>query len=84
MVGMKLSVSLPEKDIQFMDRYAETHEIENRSAVLRTALKLLREGELAAQYRAAYTEWHESGEDEVWEVVVGDGIAPEARSDAQR
>ena len=80
---MKLSVSLPEKDIRFVDEYAATHEIENRSAVLRKALKLLRQQELAEQYRAAYTEWHESGEDEVWDVVVGDGIASEAEPDAQ-
>lgn len=70
---MKVSVSLPDKDIEFLDKYATEHE-ESRSATVLRAVRMLRDEDLSDQYAAAYQEWEESGEAEVWDAVVGDGI----------
>lgn len=74
MVGMKLSVSIPDDEVTFLDEYAATHEVPSRSAVVRRALNLLRAAELEHAYVAAFDQW--SDEDaEVWDAVIADGIA---------
>ena len=70
---MKLSVSLPEEDVEFIDRYASEHAIESRSGVVQRALSLLRATELGDDYAAAWDEW-ESSEGDVWESTVADGL----------
>ena len=75
--GMKLSISLPDDDLEFIDEFAATHAVPGRSAVLQRALRLLKEAELEKQYEAAMDEWYESGENEVWDAVVGDGLEAE-------
>lgn len=71
---MKLSVSLPEGDVEFIDQYATDHEVGSRSAVVHRALSLLRSNELAADYAAAWDEWASSGED-LWDSTIADGLA---------
>lgn len=73
---MKLSVSLPEADVEFVDRYVAEHGEPSRSAVLRRALKLLRERELGDAYEAAWDEWAQ-GDGKLWESTVGDGLSAE-------
>ncbi len=73
---MKLSVSLPPSDVAFVDRYLAEHDEPSRSAVLRRALKLLRERELGDAYEAAWDEWAK-GDGKLWESTVGDGLRPE-------
>lgn len=70
---MKLSVSLPDGDVQFIDHYANEHEVGSRSAVVHRALALLRSDELGADYAAAWDEWASSGE-ELWDAAVADGL----------
>ena len=70
---MKLSVSLPDADVAFLDDYAGKHDL-SRSAAIAAAVKSLRRESLRDQYVEAYREWTDSGEAEVWEAVVGDGI----------
>lgn len=70
---MKLSVSLPEEDVAFLDAYAESQGIESRSAVLHKALRALRATELGAAYEDAWDEW-DATESEAWETTVADGI----------
>ena len=72
---MKLSVSIPEQDVQFIDAYAATHGLETRSGVVQRALTLLRTADLGDDYAAAWAEWESSGEAEIWETVIADGIA---------
>ena len=43
---VSLSVSLPDEDVEFIDRYRAAHGEPSRSAVVRKALALLREDEL--------------------------------------
>jgi Arc/MetJ-type ribon-helix-helix transcriptional regulator len=76
---MKLSVSLPDEDVDFLDAYAKSKGIESRSAVVHKAVRLLRASELGAAYEDAWQEWLESGEAEDWDAVVGDGLTDAPR-----
>jgi Arc/MetJ-type ribon-helix-helix transcriptional regulator len=71
---MKVSVSLPEDDIDFLDQYAKKEGYESRSAVVHKAVRLLRASGLGAAYEEAWREWTASGEDELWESTSADGL----------
>ena len=71
---MKISVSLPDEDIDFLDEYAKSLGIRSRSAVIQRAVRLLRANELGPAYAEAWEEWNTSGDAEVWDSVVGDGL----------
>jgi len=71
---MKISVSLPGDDVEFLDAYVAAQGFESRSAVVHKAVRLLRASELGASYESAWAEWGESGEGETWEAVVADGL----------
>lgn len=51
---MKVSVSLPDGDVDFLDNYAHAQGLPLRSAVLHNALRLLRGAEFAPAYEASY------------------------------
>ncbi len=72
---MKLSVSLPDDDVDYLDRYAEAQGLPSRSAVVHKAVRLLRASELGSAYQDAWSEWYDSGDDDVWNAAVGDGLA---------
>ncbi|MFP5318616.1 MAG: ribbon-helix-helix domain-containing protein [Acidimicrobiia bacterium] len=74
---MKLSVSLPDEDVEFIDQYATAHAVDSRSGVLKRALSLLRASELGEDYAAAWGEW-ESSDGDVWETTIADGISESA------
>ncbi|RZQ59952.1 ribbon-helix-helix protein, CopG family [Amycolatopsis suaedae] len=76
---MKLSVSLTEEDVAFIDHYAAASRIPSRSAVVHRALELLRASQLEDDYRAAWEEWSERGEQDAWEAAGADGLG-EVRS----
>ena len=76
---MKVSVSLPDEDVEFLDAYAKSKGIESRSAVVHKAVRLLRASELGAAYEDAWQEWAESGVAEEWDAVMGDGLADAPR-----
>lgn len=81
---MKLSVSLPDEDVEFLDHYARTVGARSRSAILQKAVRLLREAELSGDYARAWDEWREADDSEVWEAVAGDGLeAPGRGSEAK-
>ncbi len=71
---MKLSVSLPEEDVEFLDAYARAQGESSRSAVIRHALRLLRSSHLGSDYAEAWKEWAGSDEGGAWELAVGDGL----------
>ncbi len=70
---MKVSVSLPTEDVQFVDDYARQRGT-SRSAALHEAIVMLRQRGLSAEYEAAYDEWTDSGEAAAWDAVARDGI----------
>lgn len=70
---MKLSVSLPDDDVEYLDGYARAQRLESRSAALHKAVRLLRASELGSAYEGAWTEWEESDDAQLWDTVVDDG-----------
>jgi Arc/MetJ-type ribon-helix-helix transcriptional regulator len=73
-MGMKVSVSLPGEDVEFLDAYAAIHAFPSRSAVVHKAIDALRLGDLDDAYRDAWDEWTESGDADLWNTTMGDGI----------
>jgi Arc/MetJ-type ribon-helix-helix transcriptional regulator len=66
---MKISVSLPEEDIRFLDERGG-----NRSAALHEAVALLRERHLTEQYVEAFDQWEKSPEAQLWDAATADGL----------
>ena len=74
---MKVSVSIPDEDVAFLDAYAREQGLDSRSAAVHRAVRLLRTAELGAAYESAWDEWAGSGGDE-WDATAGDGLATDA------
>lgn len=70
---MKLSVSLPEEDVEFIDGYLARRGAASRSAAVQDAIELLRAAELEDAYTEAFEEWADE-ETQAWEQAVADGI----------
>jgi Arc/MetJ-type ribon-helix-helix transcriptional regulator len=71
---MKVSVSLTEDDVQFLDAYARSQGVGSRSAVVHKAVGLLRASELGAAYEDAFRAWDDEAGSDAWEAVVADGL----------
>ncbi len=71
---MKLSVSLDTDDVEFIDQYATEHAVGSRSAVMQKAVALLRAVELGDDYAAAWAEWSQADDADLWEAAVNDGL----------
>jgi Arc/MetJ-type ribon-helix-helix transcriptional regulator len=66
---MKLSVSLPEAECEFLDKCVEQGLYPSRSAVVLRALRLLRSADLGKMYSDAFDEWDESDEGADWDAI---------------
>lgn len=71
---MKVSVSLPEGDVDFLDSYAAEHGIQSRSAAMHKAVGLLRDAQLTDAYEEAWDAWAASDEGSIWDAVTADGV----------
>jgi Arc/MetJ-type ribon-helix-helix transcriptional regulator len=71
---MKVSVSLPGEDVEFLDAYAKEQRLESRSAALKRAVQLLRTAELGGTYEAAWAEWSAQADGTLWESTTGGGL----------
>jgi len=82
---MKLSVSLSEGDVSFIDAYASAHGSSSRSNVVQEALVALRDRELGAQYEDAWDEWS-TDDGALWDTTTADGLdaTPSTTADATR
>lgn len=72
---MKLSVSLPDDDVEFLDAYAQSEGFVSRSAVVHKAVRLLRAAELGSAYEDAWAEWTASGASDEWDGTISDGLS---------
>lgn len=70
---MKLSVSLPDDDVAFLDALAKERALDSRSAALQEAVRALREQSLVEAYMAAFLE--SRGVQADWDVAAGDGLS---------
>ena len=71
---MKLSISLADEDVAFLDAYAHEHERGSRSAAIQRAVRLLRAAQLEQEYADAFLEWESSGDAELWDAAAADGL----------
>ncbi|WP_029261279.1 MULTISPECIES: ribbon-helix-helix domain-containing protein [unclassified Microbacterium] len=67
----KVSLSLSESDLAFLDTQTLEGGYPSRSAVVHAAVRLLRESRLADAYAEAYAE----GYDDEWDSAADDGLA---------
>ena len=72
---MKVSVSIPDGDVAFLDDYAKSHSLASRSAALQRAIRLLRANELSRHYAAAFAEWTGDADNSLWDAAVADGLS---------
>lgn len=72
---MKVSVSLPEEDVEFLDRYAVSQGIGSRSAAVHKAVRLLRGSQLGSAYEDAWAEWADTDDAVLWESTINDGLS---------
>ena len=71
---MKVSVSLPDEDVEFLDAYAQAQGLASRSAVLHKAVRLLRGVELVPAYEDAFASWDASEDSADWDATAADSI----------
>jgi Arc/MetJ-type ribon-helix-helix transcriptional regulator len=71
---MKVSVSLPDEDVEFLDSYSRAQGIGSRSAVLHKAVGLLRATQLGEAYEEAWQSWEGSEDALAWESADADGL----------
>ncbi len=77
-MSMKVSVSLREQDLRYLDAYAEREGLPSRSATIHAAIKALQARDLEAEYAEAIEEWADSDDAEAWDRTVGDGLDSDA------
>jgi predicted transcriptional regulator len=70
---MKVSVSLPDDDVQFLDEYARRHD-RSRSAAVHEAIATLRDETLADAYEQAWAQPDADDDLELWDQASGDGL----------
>jgi len=70
-MGTKVSISLSDTDIAYLDERARVGDYPSRSAAVHAAIRVLRESELADAYAQAFGEW----DDTDWDAVSADGVA---------
>jgi len=75
---MKLSVSLPVEDVEFIDDYSQTAAVGSRSAAIRVAVQRLRESLLADEYAQMYSDPAYLAEAAAWDATLTDGLSDEA------
>jgi len=71
---MKVSVSLPDEDVEFLDSYARARDMGSRSAVVHKAVGLLRASQLEGAYEEAWAAWAASDDAAAWETAAADGL----------
>ena len=72
---MKISTSLPEEDVAFLDEYARDEALGSRSAAVHEAVAALRVMALGDMYQAAWDE--EAADAAVWDQTLKDGLSDE-------
>jgi Arc/MetJ-type ribon-helix-helix transcriptional regulator len=72
---VKVSVSLPEDDVEFLDTYAQREGCTSRSAVVHRAVGMLRASELGSAYEQAWAEWATNDDSAAWDTTSVDGLA---------
>jgi Arc/MetJ-type ribon-helix-helix transcriptional regulator len=70
---MKVSVSLPDDDVEFLDECVRLKGEASRSAVVHKAVRLLRATQLGDAYEDAWDDWQAGEDAALWDTAVADG-----------
>lgn len=73
LASVKVSVSIPDGDVGFLDDFARAHGLRSRSAVVQRAIRLLRASELSRHYEEAFAQWADDDEG-LGAAVVANGV----------
>jgi antitoxin MazE9 len=76
---MKLSVSLPDEDVAFLDDYADRAGLASRSAAVHTAIRALQASAMGESYEDAWSDWESGSDAELWDAVSNDGFGDATR-----
>jgi len=76
---MKLSVSLPEGDVAFLDEYQAKTNADSRSAAIHAAIQLLRASQLEDDYAQAWQDWEQDPAAADWDRTTADGLTDATR-----
>ena len=71
---MKISVSVPEPDVAYLDAYAAANDLGSRSAAVHHAVDALRRIGLALAYEDAWNEWDATDAAATWDATAADGL----------
>ncbi|WP_337063128.1 ribbon-helix-helix domain-containing protein [Kineococcus sp. G2] len=71
---MKLSISLSDADVAALDEHVRQAGLPSRSAAIQRAVRALTHQQLEQDYAAAWKDWDDSGDREVWEGATADGL----------
>ncbi|WP_434318131.1 antitoxin [Leifsonia sp. P73] len=71
---VKLSVSLSDEDLVYLDKIAADVK-GNRSAAIHKLLRIQRELDAEGAYAQAFDEWEASGDQALWDQTAGDGLS---------
>lgn len=74
MASTKVSLSLSEEDVAFLDSETLAGRYRTRSAAAQDAIRVLRESRLADAYAEAFAEWRDEGDADAWDAASGDGL----------
>lgn len=75
---MKVSISLTERQLEFIDEKVERGVYASRSAAMAAAIRRLQERDLVREYAEEYEGLRASGEIEMWDSTLMDGLADES------
>ncbi|MFD0481462.1 ribbon-helix-helix domain-containing protein [Kineococcus sp. GCM10028916] len=70
----RTSISLSEADVAALDEHVRAAGLPSRSAAVQQAVRALTHQQLEQDYAAAWKDWDDSGDREVWEGVTADGL----------
>lgn len=71
---MKVSVSLPDADVEYLDSVVGAGRYSSRSAMVQRAIRLLKATDLADDYASAWSEWAAGDNAEAWDRLAADGL----------
>ncbi|WP_432487427.1 ribbon-helix-helix domain-containing protein [Kineococcus sp. SYSU DK018] len=71
---MKLSISLSEADVAALDEHVREAGLPSRSAAVQRAIRALTRQQLEQDHVAAWKDWDDSADRELWEGAAADGL----------
>jgi len=71
---VKVSLSLTDDDVRFLDERSRGGGYASRSAVVADAIRAMRMADVVDMYVEDFKAWEESGEARLWDLAASDGL----------